>query len=129
MGYASLVSLRKRGVVVHDLSSMIEELGVEANKFMNPNYKAMRNEVVVKYYALLTKICGELGLKELKWETPQEYLGRVSEKFELNRQTARIFAVLFERARYGLDMSREEALSASSFMREFLDSLMRRKNI
>jgi hypothetical protein len=129
VGYVSLTTARRKKTSVHNLSSMIDELGLEANRFSNPSYKGMRNEAVVKYYAVLSKVCAELGLKELRWETPQEYLARVSEKFGLNVQTAKIFAALFERARYGVDLDQEEILSASRFMREFLDSLIRRKSL
>jgi hypothetical protein len=89
------------------------------------SYK-LRNAALLRYYLLMRRACLKVGLMDEPAETPQEYVGRVSSFFEVERSDASKFALAVNRSRYGEELSEREAAEASKFMGAFAEVIRRR---
>jgi hypothetical protein len=86
----------------------------------------LRNAALLRYYLLMRKACLRIGLRDEPAETPQEYVGRVSSFFKVEKSEAAKFASAVNRSRYGEELSEAEVGEASKFMGAFADVIRRR---
>jgi hypothetical protein len=109
---------------VFDFKRALEELEKQRAQLGETSWTgAMRNEMLLRYYSLMQKVCGRIGLHDRPAETPSEYLQRVANELEIDANQAKKFAEVFNRARYGLELTRDEVADASRFMGGFLDGI------
>jgi hypothetical protein len=74
----------------------------------------------------MRRACLKVGLRDEPAETPQEYVGRVSSFFRVEKSEAVRFATAVNRSRYGEELSELETGEASKFMGAFADVIRRR---
>jgi len=120
---------RAGGANVFDFRGALEELEKERSRIKMGWAGGMRNEILLRYYAVMLRVCRKIGLKESPVETPTEYLGRVADELGIERAQAMKFAQAFNRARYGLELTPEEASEASNFMEGFVDVIRSRAGV
>jgi|GEM_PF-504820 hypothetical protein len=126
-GGAFLLILRlKTSVHVLDLETTLEEMEQERKHLAETWSYKLRNAALLRYYVLMRRACLKVGLRDEPAETPQEYVGRVSSFFEVEKSEATKFASAVNRSRYGEELSELEAGEASRFMGAFADVIRRR---
>lgn len=126
-GGAFLLILRlKTSVHVLDLETTLEEMEQERKHLAETWSYRLRNAALLRYYILMRRACLKVGLRDEPAETPQEYVGRVSSFFEVEKSEATKFASAVNRSRYGEELSELEAGEASKFMGAFADVIRRR---
>jgi hypothetical protein len=89
----------------------------------------LRNAALLRYYALMRALCSKLGVQDDPAETPKEFIDKATRVLKIEPREARQFADAFNRARYGLELSENEAREAASFMGRFVDDLRRSLNL
>ena len=126
-GGACLLILRLRTTVhVLDLESTLQEME-QQQKYLQETWSyRLRNAALLRYYLLMRRACLKVGLRDKPAETPQEYVGRVSSFFKVEKSEAARFASAVNRSRYGEELSELEAGEASKFMGSFADVIRRR---
>ena len=126
-GGACLLILRlKTTVHVLDLESTLQEME-QQRKYLEETWSyRLRNAALLRYYLLMRRACLRVGLRDEPAETPQEYVGRVSSFFKVEKPEAAKFASAVNRSRYGEELSELEAGEASKFMGTFADVIRRR---
>lgn len=124
------VILRKAsGSKVVDFKGALEDTEEERSRIRAAWSGGTRNETLLRYYAVMQKICGRIGIKDIPSETPSEYTRRVAANLGMEFGQATRFAQVFNRARYGLELSLDETADASTFMGDFLDAIRRRVEV
>jgi hypothetical protein len=114
---------------VYDFASDLEGLE-KARKMLEGSWShRLKNAAIVNYYLLVRKLGNRLGVKEEPQETAREYLDRVSQELKVDLMQSRRFADVFNRARYGLELTDSEILEASRFMGGFVDGIRSRLNV
>jgi hypothetical protein len=108
---------------VYDFAAAIDQLDKQRSLVEGSWSQKMRNVALLSYYSLMRKICTQMGLADGPSETPLEYLGRVAEALKINQRDAADFAAAFDRARYGGELSDEDARSAAAYMARFVNGL------
>ena len=103
-----------------------EELEAETRRVLASWSSGLRNAALVRYYSLVRRACAMVGIEDVPAETPREYLERVATELKLNRVEARSFAGIFNRARYGQELSELEGREASEFMGSFVEVIRER---
>jgi len=126
-GGAFLLILRLRtSVHVVDLESTLLEMEQQM-KYLEETWSyKLRNAALLRYYLLMRRACLKVGLRDEPAETPQEYVGRVSSFFKVEKSEATKFASAVNRSRYGEELSELEVGEASRFMGAFADLIRRR---
>jgi hypothetical protein len=124
---AIVVLLRgSRNAEVHYLPVNVQQQE-EAGPTPSPAWSSqLRNQAVLRYYSKMSRACTEAGIEESQHETPTEFIDRVAAKLRLDSVSSATFARIFNRARYGLELSSQEVKDASEFMGQFVDALQRR---
>lgn len=127
LGGACLLILRPRtSVRVLDLGETLQEMEKQ-RKYLEETWSyRLRNAALLRYYILMRRACLKVGLRDEPAETPQEYVGRVSSFFEVQKSEAAKFAYAVNRSRYGEELSELEAGEASKFMGAFAEVIRRR---
>ena len=121
-----ILRLRTTGVHVLDLESTLREMEQQV-KYLEETWSyRLRNAALLRYYLLMRRACLKVGLRDEPAETPQEYVGRVSSFFEVEKSEAAKFASAVNKSRYGEELSELEAGEASKFMSAFADVIRRR---
>ena len=121
---ASVALLRRPGgPKVFDFKAALDEMEEQRSRIVRGWAGGRRNEALLRYYAVMLGVCGRMGIKESPADTPSEYLSKVAARMKIEPSQAQRFALVFSRARYGLELSPEETGAASEFMGGFLDSL------
>jgi len=108
---------------VYDFASAIDQLDKQRSLVEGSWSLKLRNIALLRYYSLMIKICTQMGLVDGPSETPLEYLGRVAETLKISQRDAADFAAAFDRARYGGELSDEDARSAAALMARFVNGL------
>jgi uncharacterized protein DUF4129 len=108
---------------VYDFASAIDQLDKQRSLVEGSWSQKLRNVALLRYYSLMSKICTQMGLADGPSETPLEYLGRVAEALKISQIDAADFAAAFDRARYGGELSDEEAKNAAALMARFVNGL------
>jgi hypothetical protein len=126
-GCACMLILRYRTTErVLDLEDTLQEME-QQRKYLEETWSyKLRNAALLRYYLLMRKACLRVGLRDEPAETPQEYVGRVSSFFKVEKSEAAKFASAVNRSRYGEELSELEAREASRFMGSFADVIRRR---
>jgi len=126
-GGACMLILRlKTSVHVLDLEDTLQEME-QQRKYLEETWSyKLRNAALLRYYLLMRRACVKVGLQDEPAETPQEYVGRVSSFFEVEKSEATRFASAVNRSRYGEELSELEAGEASRFMGAIADVIRRR---
>ena len=126
-GGACLLILRlKTCVHVLDLEDTLQEME-QQRKYLEEKWSyKLRNAALLRYYLLMRRACLKVGLRDEPAETPQEYVGRVSSFFKVEKPEAFKFAFAVNRSRYGEELTEFEAREASKFMGAFADVIRRR---
>jgi hypothetical protein len=126
-GGACLLILRLRtDVHVLDLENTLQEME-QQRKYLEERWSyKLRNAALLRYYVLMRRACLRVGLQDEPAETPQEYVGRVSSFFKVEKSEAAMFASAVNRSRYGQELSELEVGRASKFMSGFADLIRRR---
>ena len=126
-GGACLLILRLRtSVHVIDLEGTLQEME-QQRKYLEETWSyKLRNAALLHYYILMRRACLKVGLRDEPAETPQEYVGRVSLFFNVEKSEAAKFASAVNRSRYGEELSELEAGEASKFMSVFAGVIRRR---
>ena len=126
-GGACLLILRLRtSVHVLHLEDTLREMEQQV-KYLEETWSyRLRNAALLRYYLLMRRACLKVGLRDEPAETPQEYVGRVSSFFEVEKSEATKFASAVNKSRYGEELSELEAGEASRFMSAFADVIRRR---
>ncbi len=126
-GGASLLILRLRtSIHVLDLEGTLQEMEQQV-KYLEETWSyRLRNAALLRYYLLMRRACLKVGLRDEPAETPQEYVGRVSSFFKVEKSEAAKFASAVNRSRYGEELSEPEAGEASKFMSAFAGVIRRR---
>lgn len=127
IGVAALLYLLAREASrprVFDFKGALEELERQRSQIGRSSWSGtMRNEVLLRYYSLMQKVCGKMGVRDSPADTPSEYLQRVAHELQIDVGQATKFAEVFNRARYGLELNTDEIADASKFMGGFLDGV------
>src|SRR5208337_3799737 len=120
-GGACLLVLRLRTTEhVLDLEGTLQEMEQQQRKYLEETWSyRLRNAALLRYYLLMRRACLKVGLRDEPAETPQEYVGRVSSFFGVEKSEAVKFASAVNRSRYGEELSELEAGEASRFMGAF----------
>jgi hypothetical protein len=118
-----------RNAGVYDFAGALEELEAERSRLRRSWSSKLRNATLIRYYSLMRRVCSKVGIEEVAAETPREYIDRVTRELNMNPNEAGKFAEVFNRARYGLELSDEEVEEASGFMGGFVDMIRRRTEI
>jgi len=108
---------------VYDFTSAIDQLDKQRSLVEGSWSLKLRNVALLRYYSLMSKICTQMGLADGPSETPLEYLGRVAEALKISQGDAADFAAAFDRARYGGELSDEDARNAAALMARFVNGL------
>jgi hypothetical protein len=108
---------------VYDFAAAIDQLDKQRSLVEGSWSQKMRNVALLRYYSLMRKICTQMGLADSPSETPLEYLGRVAEALKISQRDAVDFAAAFDRARYGGELSDEDARNAAAYMARFVNGL------
>ena len=126
-GGACLLILRRgTSVRVLDLEDTLQGME-QQGKYLEETWSyRLRNAALLRYYLLMRKACLRIGLRDEPAETPQEYVGRVSSFFKVEKSEAAKFASAVNRSRYGEELSEAEVGEASKFMGAFADVIRRR---
>jgi hypothetical protein len=126
-GGACVLILRLRtSVSVMNLESTLQEME-QQQKYLEETWSyRLRNAALLRYYLLMRRACLKVGLRDEPAETPQEYVGRVSSFFKVEKSEAARFASAVNKSRYGEELSQLEAGEASKFMSAFADVIRRR---
>jgi hypothetical protein len=126
-GGACLLILRHKTTVrVLDIEDTLQEME-QQRKYLEETWSyRLRNAALLRYYLLMRRACLRVGLRDEPAETPQEYVGRVSSFFKVEKSEATEFASAVNRSRYGEELSELEAGEASRFMGAFADVIRRR---
>lgn len=126
-GGACLLILRHRtSIHVLDLEGTLQEMEHQ-RKYLEETWSyKLRNAALLRYYLLMRRACLKVGLRDEPAETPQEYVGRVSSFFKVEKPEAFKFAFAVNRSRYGEELTEFEAREASKFMGAFADVIRRR---
>jgi hypothetical protein len=127
LGGACLLILRLRtSVRVLHLEDTLREME-QQRKYLEETWSyRLRNAALLRYYLLMRRACLKVGLRDEPAETPQEYVGRISSFFEVEKSEANKFASAVNKSRYGEELSALEAREASRFMSAFADVIRRR---
>ncbi len=104
-----------------DFTEMHEQL---AKVGQEADYK-VRNAALLRYYALVRKVCSKTGLVDGKSETPKEYISRISSKLRVDPAGAQSFATAVNEAMYGVELAPERAQGLSRFMGSFAEDIRR----
>ncbi|MDA4136240.1 MAG: DUF4129 domain-containing protein [Thaumarchaeota archaeon] len=108
---------------VYDFTSAIDQLDKQRSLVEGSWSLKLRNVALLRYYSLMSKICTQMGLADGPSETPLEYLGRVADALKISQRDASDFAAAFDRARYGGELSDEDARNAAALMARFVNGL------
>jgi len=108
---------------VYDFEAAINQMDKQRSALEGSWSHKLRNAALLRYYSIMRGVCEKLGLPDSPSETPQEYLLRIAEAFRVDVSDARGFAAAFERARYGGELSENEAKEAATHMAKFVDGL------
>lgn len=108
---------------VYDLDAALRRLEMEGSFFSGSASRKLRNEALLRYYSQVRKICGRLGIPDRPSDTPLEYLRRISETLGIDGRDAAGFADTFERSRYGVELSENEAKAAAASMAKVVGGL------
>lgn len=111
---------------VYDFASAINQLDKQRSLMAGTWSQKLRNAALIRYYTIMRKTCAQIGLVDELSETPLEYLSRVATALKINQSDAAGFAAAFDRARYGSELSEDEAQSAANSMARFVDGLKER---
>jgi hypothetical protein len=126
-GGALLLILRLRtSIHVVDLESTLREMEQQTRYLEETWSYKLRNAALLRHYLLMRRACLKVGLRDEPAETPQEYVGRVSSFFDVEKSEATKFASAVNRSRYGEELSEPEVGEASKFMGAFADLIRRR---
>jgi hypothetical protein len=121
-----ILRLRTTRVRVLDLESTLQEMEQERKYLQETWSYRLRNAALLRYYLFMRRACLKVGLRDEPAETPQEYVGRVSSFFKVEKSEAAKFASAVNRSRYGEELSKLEAGEVSKFMGAFADVIRRR---
>ena len=114
-----LIIRLRTGILTIDLNRTIREMEEQQKRLTNSWSYRLRNRALLRYYILLVRACTKIGLKEIPTETPMEYIERASSFLNVDGKEASNFAAAVNRCRYGEELSKEDAASASILMRQF----------
>jgi len=119
------VSRRRLPADTYDFKAAMEQLEKERSALEWSWSYRLRNAALLRYYSAVRALCSKLGVKEEPSETPREYLEKATKVLRLESGEASRFAEAFNRARYGLELSEDEAEEAAAYMGDFVDGLRR----
>ncbi len=108
---------------MYDFAAALDQLEKERSLVAGSWSQKLRNIALLRYYSLMRKICSQMGLADSPSETSLEYLSRVATALKISQTDAADFAAAFDRARYGGELSDEEARNASAHMASFVNGL------
>lgn len=109
----------------YDFKAALEQLEKERSALeWSWSYK-LRNAALLRYYSIVRMLCSKLGVEEKPSETPREFLEKATSELKLESGEALRFVEAFNRARYGVELSQDEAKEAAAYMGAFVDSLRR----
>jgi hypothetical protein len=116
-------------VRVIDLEETLKEMEAQ-QKYLAETWSSwssrLRNAALLRYYLLMKSACAKVGLPDKITDTPQEYIGRVSSSLKVETAEASRFANAVDKARYGEELSQEDASEAARFMSAFTDQIRRK---
>jgi len=118
-----------RDAGVYDFAGALKELDAERSRLRTSWSSRLRNATLLRYYSLMRRVCSKVGIEEVPAETPREYIDRVTRELNMDPKEAMKFASVFNRARYGLELSDEEIEEASGFMGGFVNIIRRRTEL
>jgi hypothetical protein len=125
-GVCFLALRLKSDIHVIDFQATLREMEIQQKRLSEAWSSKLRNEALLRYYALMRRACSRVGLQERMTETPQEYIGRASSFLHVDDRQAVSFAVAVNRCRYGEELSADEAGEASVFMSSFTNVIRRK---
>src|SRR4029077_14333370 len=119
---AAIIWLRgSRKTSVYRLKSELDEFEAQPPRPISLISQNLRNAALLRYYALMRRVCAKAGIEDVPSVTPREYVDRVSQELRVDPSDARGFANAFDRARYGVELTSTEVQEASRFMSLFVE--------
>lgn len=126
LAFTLLIRSGRKGGEVYDFAGALAEIVEERSRLKGSWSSRLRNATLLRYYSLMRRVCTRVGIKEVPAETPREYIGRVTKELNMDPKESEKFTEVFNRARYGLELSEKEVEEASGFMGGFVDIIRRR---
>jgi len=108
---------------VYDFAAALEQLDRQRYAMAGSWSQKLRNVALLRYYSLMRSVCAQMGLQDSPSETPLEYLARLATALKISEEDAVSFATAFERARYGGELTDDEARKVATSMASFVDGL------
>ena len=108
-----------------DLEGDFSEMHRQTSNLEEGTDYKVRNAALVRYYALVRKVCSKVGIADGSDETPSEYIGRLSSRLSVDSGQAQNFAEVVNEAMYGAELGPERVKGLSGFMGDFVENIRR----